>query len=923
MDGCQCTGRAWNDPRGPLGPARVGCGVGEGRLPVRGGHRVIGGPVGGRRLGHEHRLGLDAAAGAGQWLADDRRGIRHRAVADRHDGDHLAVGDPDRVRGGLRLPDPALGGHRLRSRRDVGRALRDLAADLVAEPADLRSPLGATLGVHQDGGNDAGADPDREAADDVERSRLDATALVRAVVAVLVGVGQLALEPRHGALERRARHGGPKPLGDVVEPGVDPAVVARLRPLADGVPDDLTDGLDAFARDVGGVLHGVRRVLHGALRGVGGVLRGVGDAAGGVASPAHGVDPVGLRRVVADAVGHVTEVDGDAVPVADSIKDGHGSPLQRVLDTMHQPCVAVHRPGVPGGVEHVAGYANSARLHSAERHRASARSPAFMMRLVAGIDNKESGPYKSESPLATWSSIRAPRRHRHLPRLLGRARGDAPSLRHVRDDHRRGVRRRPVRAAQPGPGAGPRELPPEPGEPPGHGARAPDQLPDGSGARRGPRPCPRLRATRRTRHRCPAGTRCRRPRCCLRRGPGRAARDPGATRQARAQRRGRRRGHSSAREDRPMTETSAPGAPTREVALPPGATVDIYLTSSNLRLRGVDGDRIVVRALDGERLDDEITIDAAADVVRVRDAQSTWKLGPFNVTSRRSRDLAIDLPRMAGVVVRTLSGDVEAAAICGDSRWASASGDLRVSVEGGRVQLETMSGDAVLEASGTIALTARTVSGDLRVRARRLDELDASTTSGDVRIESELGGATTHVVNSVSGDVELVTASPVRLQVETIAGDVHASGPHTSEGARGRRTLGVGDGSVAVSVRTTSGDVRLRAVEGGATATPSKLRVQPTAAAAPAASEIADVPDAPAVPAAPVAPAPPVAPILALDAEEDTQAWNAPGPIVDRREADRLEVLRALERGDLDIETAARRLEILEQAGPRYFRGWC
>src|SRR3954453_8017887 len=47
----------------------------------------------------------------------------------------------------------------------------------------------------------------------------------------------------------------------------------------------------------------------------------------------------------------------------------------------------------------------------------------------------------------------------------------------------------------------------------------------------------------------PPPPRPRPPRCSLRRGPGRAARDPGATRQARAQRRGRRRGHSSARED--------------------------------------------------------------------------------------------------------------------------------------------------------------------------------------------------------------------------------------------------------------------------------------------------------------------------------------------------------------------------------------
>ena len=49
---------------------------------------------------------------------------------------------------------------------------------------------------------------------------------------------------------------------------------------------------------------------------------------------------------------------------------------------------------------------------------------------------------------------------------------------------------------------------------------------------------------------------------------------------------------------------------------------------------------------------------------------------------------------------------------------------------------------------------------------------------------------------------------------------------------------------------------------------------------------------------------------------------GATGPL-DRREAARLEILRALERGDLDIEDASHKLEILEDAGPRYFRGWC
>ena len=81
---------------------------------------------------------------------------------------------------------------------------------------------------------------------------------------------------------------------------------------------------------------------------------------------------------------------------------------------------------------------------------------------------------------------------------------------------------------------------------------------------------------------------------------------------------------------------------------------------------------------------------------------------------------------------------------------------------------------------------------------------------------------------------------------------------------------------------------------------------------------------APAAPAAPAAPTPPVVVVAEAEAAPNLvrSSGGAPGP-VDRREAARLEILRALERGDLDIEDASHKLEILEDAGPRYFRGWC
>lgn len=322
-----------------------------------------------------------------------------------------------------------------------------------------------------------------------------------------------------------------------------------------------------------------------------------------------------------------------------------------------------------------------------------------------------------------------------------------------------------------------------------------------------------------------------------------------------------------------MTDTTRPQATSRELPLEPGGEVEIVLTSNELRLRGTDDERVVVRTRGGQDIDPDVTIEATPGHVRIRDGGAgEFRLGPLRIGVRHPADLDIDIPRSARVSVRTLSGDVDGSGIGGASRWSTASGDLRLQIEGGPVAVDSMSGDATIESTAAFTLTARLVSGDLRVTAPRLDALTAETTSGDVRIDAALGAGAVHAISSVSGDVQLETASPVRLEVQTVAGDVRASGTHRAEGGRGRRTLVTGDGSVPVSVRTMSGDVHLRA------GTP------------PASAEV---------------------------------PWSGTPGVIDRREAARLEVLRALERGDVDIEAASRRLEALEEAGPRSFRGWC
>jgi hypothetical protein len=121
-----------------------------------------------------------------------------------------------------------------------------------------------------------------------------------------------------------------------------------------------------------------------------------------------------------------------------------------------------------------------------------------------------------------------------------------------------------------------------------------------------------------------------------------------------------------------MTDTTGTDRAVREIPLGSDGEVELLLTSNELRLRGTDGDRVVVRARDGRALDDDLTIESGNGLVRIRDGGTAeLRIGPLRMRARPSVDLDVDLPRTARVSVRTLSGDVEAQGIGGPSRSAT------------------------------------------------------------------------------------------------------------------------------------------------------------------------------------------------------------------------------------------------------------
>jgi DUF4097 and DUF4098 domain-containing protein YvlB len=258
------------------------------------------------------------------------------------------------------------------------------------------------------------------------------------------------------------------------------------------------------------------------------------------------------------------------------------------------------------------------------------------------------------------------------------------------------------------------------------------------------------------------------------------------------------------------------------------------------------------------------------------------------MSSYQPGSIEIDLPRKAAVGLQTMSGDVVATGIDGESRWSTASGDLRLELGGSAIAAESMSGDVIVTADRPTMVALRAVSGDVRMRARRIDDLTVSTTSGDIAVETDLGSGTRHRLSSVSGSVELATASPVRVDVASITGDLRATGVDRSEGERGSRTLVSGNGSVPVAIRTTSGDIQVRigridtAVHEatGVLTEPANDNAEPTNDNAEPTNADADV--------------------------------AAPTDAGSERDDARLEILRALERGEIDVDAAGRQLETMD-----------
>ncbi|MEP7040747.1 MAG: DUF4097 family beta strand repeat-containing protein [Chloroflexota bacterium] len=301
--------------------------------------------------------------------------------------------------------------------------------------------------------------------------------------------------------------------------------------------------------------------------------------------------------------------------------------------------------------------------------------------------------------------------------------------------------------------------------------------------------------------------------------------------------------------------------------------ISLNVVSGDVRVRGIPGGETHIRATFEISASSDSDADRLFEAIQLRVDQATGSLiveehgGQQSVGSLIGRlfgnggdyELTVeaDVPSAAQMQLHAVSSDVTVTDLRGEQRYHSVSGDLSVNNSGGSVRLETVSGDATLRAEESLAVQAQTVSGDLNITAPSLQSLKANTVSGDIEMEGELAGNGDFRVETVSGDLSVGLVGSATFEIHGLSTDVSSELDHRLEGQIDRRRLIIGSGGPRLVFNSMSGDVTIRH--------PRRISARPTATK-------------------PVAEPTP--------AEHESQ----------------LAVLRALERGEIDVDEATRRL---------------
>ena len=318
---------------------------------------------------------------------------------------------------------------------------------------------------------------------------------------------------------------------------------------------------------------------------------------------------------------------------------------------------------------------------------------------------------------------------------------------------------------------------------------------------------------------------------------------------------------------------------TLEHRIGPRGRFSLRQASGDIVLRGVEGDTVRVKSLDDKALSDVFDVEVSDDRVELRQRDG-FELGLGMFKRGGGLDLKVEVPHGATVSIESASADISASDLSGTKRFRTASGEVTLARIAGGLDVETVSGEIEIEGSAPLDLTAKSVSGDLEIRGPSVRRLDLGTTSGDIRLDAELSGNGPFAMRSISGDAMIVGRAGFRVEAESITGDLSSDLPSKRESMPGRKILIVGRPGPTLNFRSVSGD----------------LHVAEPRDKAPANIEAVTMED-------------PMDDAVVSNGEPDGRKTSETSETEDKR----LEVLKALERGEITVAEATDQLGQLDE----------
>lgn len=260
------------------------------------------------------------------------------------------------------------------------------------------------------------------------------------------------------------------------------------------------------------------------------------------------------------------------------------------------------------------------------------------------------------------------------------------------------------------------------------------------------------------------------------------------------------------------------------VTLSKGGTVDLSLVSGTITVTPGSGDQVRIHAT-SER--------------GILQFSSTPSRVSLDVRSHHGRmgetEYEVSVPVGARLVLKAVSGDINARGVKGEIEAGTVSGDLQVSDAKGDISLEVVSGDITAEVlngdvrvtavSGDISLTnvvgpleVETVSGEMKLDGVKSKSVRTETVSGELEYDGSLDADGRYEFHSHSGDLRLHVPSNAgaTVRVETFSGSVESDFPMTMQpgdhgmGSRPKRLeFTFNGGGARLSAETFSGDISI------------------------------------------------------------------------------------------------------------------